>query len=47
MEREDFFTWLDTIIDKGNSDWEIIEDFADGNVWIKFSNIAETEGDET
>jgi hypothetical protein len=43
MERDDFFKWLDTIIDKGNSDWEIIEDFADGNIWIRFSKIAETE----
>lgn len=22
MSRSEFFEWLDTIIDKGNSDWE-------------------------
>ena len=43
MNREDFFNWLDTIIDNGNSDWEVIEDFGDGNIWIKFSNIEEGE----
>ena len=43
MNREDFFNWLDTIIDNGNSDWEVIEDFGDGNIWIKFSNIDEGE----
>jgi len=45
MNRQDFFDWLDTIIDKGNSDWEIIEDFADGNIWIKFTNIEEEDED--
>ena len=47
MNREDFFNWLDTIIDKGNSDWEVIEDFADGNIWIKFNNIVEKENETT
>jgi hypothetical protein len=41
MNRQDFFEWLDTIIDKGYSDWEIVEDFADGNILIKFTNIEE------
>jgi hypothetical protein len=41
MDREVFFEWLDTLIDKGNSDWEVIEDFADGNIWIRFTNIQE------
>ena len=39
MQREDFFNWLDTIIDKGNSDWDVVEDFSDGTIWIKFNNI--------
>ena len=43
MKREDFFNWLDTIIDNGNSDWEVVEDFGDGSVWIKFNNIEEGE----
>ena len=43
MDREDFFNWLDTIIDNGNSDWEVVEDFEDGNIWIKFNNIEELE----
>ena len=47
MKREDFFNWLDTIIDKGNSDWEVVEDFADGNIWIKFNNILEEEDETT
>jgi len=43
MKRQDFFNWLDTIIEEGNSDWEVVEDFADGNLWIKFNNIEEEE----
>ena len=43
MQREDFFNWLDTIIDKGNSDWDVVEDFADGTIWIRFNNIEEGE----
>jgi hypothetical protein len=43
MNREDFFNWLDTIIEEGDSDWEVVEDFADGNIWIKFINIEEGE----
>ena len=46
MNRQDFFEWLDTIIDKGNSDWEIVEDFADGNIWVRFTNIEEDEDKE-
>jgi hypothetical protein len=44
MEREDFFDWLDTIIEKGNSDWELVEDFGDGTLYIKFNNIEDMEG---
>ena len=43
MSRKEFFEWLDTILDKGSVDWELIEDFADGNIWIKFNNIQEEE----
>jgi len=43
MERKDFFDWLDTIIDEGNSDWFLVEDFGDGNIWVNFNNI---EGEE-
>jgi len=43
MKREDFFNWLDTIIDKGNSDWYLVEDFGDGDIWIRFTNIEEGE----
>jgi hypothetical protein len=43
MKREDFFNWLDTIIEKVNTDWEVVEDFADGTLWIKFNNIKEDE----
>lgn len=43
MDRAAFFEWLDTIIDEGNSDWEVVEDFADGNIWIRFTNIKENE----
>lgn len=43
MSRSEFFEWLDTIIDKGNSDWEVVEDFGDGNIWIRFTNIEEEE----
>jgi hypothetical protein len=43
MKREDFFNWLDTIIEEGNTDWEVVEDFADGTLWIKFNNIEEDE----
>jgi hypothetical protein len=41
MNREDFFNWLDTILDNGNSDWEVVEDFGDGNIWIRFTNVLE------
>ena len=44
MKREDFFNWLDTIIEEGNTDWEVVEEFEDGTLWIKFSNIEEEEG---
>jgi hypothetical protein len=47
MKREDFFEWLDTVIGKGNSDWEVVEDFGDGNVWIRFTNINDGEENET
>lgn len=43
MNRKDFFEWLDTIIDKANTDWEVIEDFGDGVLWIKFNNIEDEE----
>ena len=43
MDRAGFFEWLDTLIDKGNSNWEVVEDFADGNIWIRFTNIEENE----
>jgi hypothetical protein len=43
MKREDFFNWLDTIIEEGDTDWEVVEDFADGTLWIKFNNIEEDE----
>ena len=46
MNRQDFFEWLDTIIDKGNSDWQIVEDFSDGNIWIRFTNIGEGEDND-
>lgn len=46
MNRQDFFEWLDTIIDKGNSDWELVEDFADGNIWVRFTNIEEDEDND-
>jgi len=46
MKREDFFNWLDTIIDNGNSDWYLVEDFGDGDVRIRFTNIEEEEGEE-
>ena len=39
MNREDFFNWLD----EGDADWEVVEDFADGTLWIKFNNIEEDE----
>ena len=41
-----FFNWLDTIIDNGNSDWYLVEDFGDGDVRIRFTNIEEEEGEE-
>jgi hypothetical protein len=43
MTREEFFNWLETIHDNGHSDWEVIEDFSDGTLWIKFNNIEEDE----
>jgi hypothetical protein len=43
MKREDFFNWLDTIADNGNSDWDVVEDFADGTLNIKFNNIEEDD----
>jgi hypothetical protein len=46
MKREDFFNWLDTIIEKGSTDWGVVEDFADGDIWIKFNNIEEEEEEE-
>ena len=38
MTREDFFTWLDTVIDEGIVEWEVAEDFADGTLLIRFTN---------
>ena len=46
MKREDFFNWLDTIIEKGNTDWEVVEEFEGGDIWIKFNNIEEEEEEE-
>ena len=43
MTRKEFFEWLDTIIDRGSSDWEVIEEFDDGNIWIRFNNIEEDD----
>lgn len=33
MTREDFFTWLDTVIDEGIVEWEVAEDFPH-KVWV-------------
>lgn len=38
MNREDFFKWLDTVVDQGIVDWEVAEDFADGTLLIRFTN---------
>ena len=43
MTREDFYEWLDTIIEKGNSDWELVEDFEDGTIYISFKNVGDWE----
>ena len=47
MKRKDFFNWLDTIIDEGDSDWEVVEDFADGVIYVRFKNIEEGNEDES
>ena len=43
MDKQDFFDWLDSIIDKGNADWELVESFETGHFLIRFSNICDDE----
>ena len=38
MTREEFFKWLDTVIEQGIVAWEVAEDFADGTLLIRFNN---------
>ena len=49
MNRNEFFEWLDTIIERGDSDWfhrpDLMGDdeIENGYVCIAFSNISEEE----
>ena len=45
MTKQEFRDWLDTIIPLGCSNWEIREEFEDGNILVAFTNVSDDDHD--